>query len=104
MHGYPRIVLDSRRGRKNRLILKAVRSNQFVERNNFITIWAFDMKFPFVLRIISLDLGDGRLILDVFMKFVMIRIRSEMRLQVSRRWTERGGFERVSLKDHVHQT
>lgn len=80
MHSHPRIVLDTRRGREHRLILKAVRSNKFVERKNLITIWAFDMEFPFVLRIVSLDFGDARFILDVFVKFVVIRIRSEMGL------------------------
>lgn len=80
MHSYPRIILDSRRGRKHRLILKAIRSNKFVERKNIFTGWAFDMEFPFILRIVSFDLGNARFILDIFVKSVVIRVRSEMGL------------------------
>lgn len=59
----------------------------------------FDMEFPFVLRIVSFDLGDARFVLDVLVKFIVIRISSEMGLQVGRRWTDGRGLEIISLKD-----
>lgn len=101
MHGYPRITFDSRCGREHRLVLKAVRSNKFVERNDLFTIRAFDMEFPSVLHVVSFNFGDARFILDVVVKSIVIRIRPEMSLQVGCRWTDGRGFEIISLGHHL---